>query len=424
MTLRKNVASQKLVFTLINATTGAVLTGATVMAKISLDGGSSITATGAVAELANGQYAWSPDAADTNATTVSVQFTATNAVPRSYTIYTTAANPGDAVRLGLTALPNANAEASGGLPTLSAAQASNGTINANVHRWLTGTPNALQSGRVDSYVGAAADAVFTAAKFAADYFSAIVTAIWVTASSRTLTAFGFTPSVTLAASQPNYAPAKAGDAMALTSDYDAAKTAAQPSDVTSARDSILSKLLKYFQLAFRKDAAIATDNATELNALNADGGSGAGAFANTTDSLEANRDNIGTAGAGLTAADDAVIAALVTLATAIDALPTNSELASALSDADDAVLSAVAALSIPTTAQIAAAIGAREPLAGFSYDRLLRIAAAVGAGHYTGPAIGEAGTGVLKEVGTGSTAPLVTAAVEANGDREVTAIGT
>jgi hypothetical protein len=74
----------------------------------------------------------------------------------------------DAVRAGLTSLPNAAAEASGGLPTLSAAQASNGTINANVHRWLTGTPNALQSGRVDGYLGATAAAVIASASFAAD----------------------------------------------------------------------------------------------------------------------------------------------------------------------------------------------------------------------------------------------------------------
>lgn len=52
----------------------------------------------------------------------------------------------------------------------------------------------------------------------------------------------------------------------------------------------LSKLLKYFQLLFRKDAAIATDNATELTAINADGGSGGGTADNTTDSVEAIRD--------------------------------------------------------------------------------------------------------------------------------------
>src|SRR5262249_13178258 len=74
----------------------------------------------------------------------------------------------DSVRMGLTSLPNAAAEASGGLATLSAAQGSNGTINVNVHRWLTGTPNALQSGRVDSYIGAVASGVIAAASFAAN----------------------------------------------------------------------------------------------------------------------------------------------------------------------------------------------------------------------------------------------------------------
>lgn len=54
--------------------------------------------------------------------------------------------------------------------------------------------------------------------------------------------------------------------------------------------SVLSKLLKYVQLMVRKDAAIATDNATELTAINANGGSGAGAYDNTTDATEAIRD--------------------------------------------------------------------------------------------------------------------------------------
>lgn len=107
-----------------------------------------------------------------------------------FTVYTygnasakIAADLSDLVRLGLTALPNAAAEASGGLPTLSAAQASNGTIQSNVHRWLTGTPNALQTGRVDSYVGAMAASVIAAASFAANALDAV----WSTAA-RTLTA--------------------------------------------------------------------------------------------------------------------------------------------------------------------------------------------------------------------------------------------
>lgn len=51
-----------------------------------------------------------------------------------------------------------------------------------------------------------------------------------------------------------------------------------------------AKLLAYIQLMTRKDAAIATDNGTELTAINANGGSGGGAFSNQTDAEEAIRD--------------------------------------------------------------------------------------------------------------------------------------
>lgn len=54
-----------------------------------------------------------------------------------------------------------------------------------------------------------------------------------------------------------------------------------------------AKLLSYVQLLARSDAAIETDNATELTAINADGGSGAGNFSAQTDSEEALRDHIG-----------------------------------------------------------------------------------------------------------------------------------
>lgn len=79
-----------------------------------------------------------------------------------------------------------------------------------------------------------------------------------------------------------------------------AKTDALPSDPADASDiatsftTLTNKLTKYVQLLARKDAAIATDNATELTAINASGGSGAGTFANTTDSVEALRDTLAT----------------------------------------------------------------------------------------------------------------------------------
>ncbi len=51
-----------------------------------------------------------------------------------------------------------------------------------------------------------------------------------------------------------------------------------------------AKLLAYVQLILRSDAAIETDNATELTEINADGGSGAGNFSAQTDAVEALRD--------------------------------------------------------------------------------------------------------------------------------------
>lgn len=61
-------------------------------------------------------------------------------------------------------------------------------------------------------------------------------------------------------------------------------------EATADTNSILSKLLKYVQLALRKDAGIASDNSTEVTAINTDEGSGSGSFDNATDSLQAQAD--------------------------------------------------------------------------------------------------------------------------------------
>ncbi len=57
-----------------------------------------------------------------------------------------------------------------------------GEVDANVAKWLTATPNALQSGRVDSYVGAILAGVIAAASFA----SGALDAVWST-GTRALT---------------------------------------------------------------------------------------------------------------------------------------------------------------------------------------------------------------------------------------------
>jgi hypothetical protein len=54
-----------------------------------------------------------------------------------------------------------------------------------------------------------------------------------------------------------------------------------------------AKLLAYIQLLARSDAAIETDNATELTEINANGGSGAGDYSAQTEAQEALRDWIG-----------------------------------------------------------------------------------------------------------------------------------
>lgn len=109
-----------------------------------------------------------------------------------------------------------------------------------------------------------------------------------TACDPTSTAFGLSLAKTtnltgfndLSAAQVN---AEADTAL---SDYDPPTRTELTTDTTS----VLSKLLKYVQLLTRKDAAIATDNATEVTAINANEGSGAGSFSNTTDAHEAIRD--------------------------------------------------------------------------------------------------------------------------------------
>ena len=120
MTLKKNVSGQFLYLALIKASDGSALTGASITGYRSIDGGSQNTITGTITELANGQYKVALSQADTNGNNIGFLFTASLAVPIGYSVFTTAADPTDGVRLGLTALPNAAAAANGGLPTVNA----------------------------------------------------------------------------------------------------------------------------------------------------------------------------------------------------------------------------------------------------------------------------------------------------------------
>jgi len=92
MSLRKNVASQVVTFNLVNATTGAALTGASVTTKVALDGTQSSGA-GTVTELGTGQYKYVPTQSETNGTSVGMSFTASNAVPVNLQMFTVGQDP-------------------------------------------------------------------------------------------------------------------------------------------------------------------------------------------------------------------------------------------------------------------------------------------------------------------------------------------
>lgn len=94
-----------------------------------------------------------------------------------------AVNLNDSVRAGLTALPNAAAEALGGLYTRGfgtgqIGQGSNGLVDINVVEVRGSTINILVSGRVDASVGAMAADVLTAAALASDAADEIVDQVW------------------------------------------------------------------------------------------------------------------------------------------------------------------------------------------------------------------------------------------------------
>lgn len=116
MYLAKNTSGQNVCFCLVKAADGTALASATVSVRRCLDGTFAAT-TGTVTEDSGGLYKFAPSQADTNGNQVAYYFTATSAIPVVLNMRTTAADMSDSVRFGLTALPNAAAEASGGIIT-------------------------------------------------------------------------------------------------------------------------------------------------------------------------------------------------------------------------------------------------------------------------------------------------------------------
>lgn len=112
---RKNTAGQFVGIGLIKAADGTALAGATIACRRCIDG-TFAAGGGTVTEDSAGLYKYAMAQADTNGNDVTLYFTATSAIPITVNFITTAADPTDGVRFGLTALPNAAASAIGGLP--------------------------------------------------------------------------------------------------------------------------------------------------------------------------------------------------------------------------------------------------------------------------------------------------------------------
>lgn len=117
-------------------------TGLSPTVTISKNGGSFASPSGAVTELANGWYLLAGNATDRNTLgDFIIHATGTGADPADSKFTITAFDPFDSVRMGLTALPNAAAEAAGGLYTRGTGagqinQSANGMIDTNSVRLL------------------------------------------------------------------------------------------------------------------------------------------------------------------------------------------------------------------------------------------------------------------------------------------------
>jgi uncharacterized protein YjbJ (UPF0337 family) len=148
--IKQSTTAQALVFYMVASSDHiAAGTGLTCTVTIRKSGGSFASPGGSVTEIANGWYQVAGNATDTNTLgPLLLHATATGADPTDVCYHVVAYDPQDAVRAGLTALPNAAAEAAGGLYTRGAGagqinQANNGNIDANAVR-LGGT---TQTGR-------------------------------------------------------------------------------------------------------------------------------------------------------------------------------------------------------------------------------------------------------------------------------------
>jgi hypothetical protein len=359
----------------------------------------------------------------------------------------------DAVRAGLTALPNAAADAAGGLPVsdaggldldarLDAAVSSRATstqatnIETDTQDIQTRLPAALSGGRMDSHIGSIADAVLTAAKFAAGAFDAVwsVAARLLTAGTNIVLAkgtgvTGFNDPTVGAIADQVWDEAIAGH-------LGAGSTGAALNAAGSAGDPWTTPLPGAYGagtagkiIGDNLDAAVSS-RASAAGLTTVEGK--VDTVDTVVDAIKVKTDALPTDPADqslIIAATDAIVTAVGTRASqvSVDDLPTNAELATALAAADDAVLAQLALVKaktdlipaapaaagdVPTAAANAAALFAAVTETGETYLEAIRVMRAALVGKSSGHA---AGTPAYRD--RADTKNRISATTDADGNR-------
>lgn len=182
---KQSVAYTRTFFMVASSDHLTAKTGASPVVNISKAGAAFGAAAGAVTEIANGWYKVALTTADTGTTgDLSFHITGTAADDTDFVDQIVSFDPFDSVRLGLTALPNAAAEAAGGLYTRGTGagqinQQANGQIDSNVARWLN----------TAAATPATAGVPKVAIEAAGDFAQGAADKVWSTAT-RTLTSLG------------------------------------------------------------------------------------------------------------------------------------------------------------------------------------------------------------------------------------------
>lgn len=153
--MRKNVASQKIGCQMTTAADGTNFTG-TVTCYVTLDAGAQglgSVGSGVCTHEGNGYHTYAPAQAETNGDLAAFTFIGTGAVSATVQVFTTSLNPHDTVRGGMTSLPNAAADAAGGLPISDAGGLDLDTKLANTNEVTAARMGALtdwiNGGRLD-----------------------------------------------------------------------------------------------------------------------------------------------------------------------------------------------------------------------------------------------------------------------------------